>query len=294
MTPQVSVVVPAYNNVEFIGETMNSILGQSFTDFELLVSDHSSTDGTWEILQQFTVDPRVRLSRIPRGGGAPANWNAVSRVARGEFLKLVCGDDVLFPDMLARQVAVLASHPSSVMASTSRTVIDATGRTVVRDRGVGKSVGELTGTEAIRQTVRSGTNLYGEPASVLIRRSILAEVGGWDGRFPYLLDLATYCAALLRGDLVVVPGPLSAFRLSKCQWSVALIREQSDQAAGYFRDLAAQKPGLLSQNDLIIGCARAHFNAYSRRVVYRLLGDRLSAAHASGKKIQRQATIGTG
>ena len=64
MTPRVSVVVPTYNSVAFIDATMRSILAQTFTDFELVVSDHSSTDGTWEALQQFTEDPRVRLSRL--------------------------------------------------------------------------------------------------------------------------------------------------------------------------------------------------------------------------------------
>src|ERR1700677_3770936 len=91
--PRVSVVVPAYNSVAFIDATMRSILTQTFSDFELVVSDHSSTDGTWEALQQFTADPRVRLSRLASGGGAPANFNAVTDLATGEFVKLVCGDE---------------------------------------------------------------------------------------------------------------------------------------------------------------------------------------------------------
>ncbi len=86
---------------------MRSILGQTFTDFELVVSDHSSTDGTWEALQPFAADPRVRLSRLAPGGGGPANFNAVTDLATGEFIKLVCGDDLLSPDSLAEQVAAL-------------------------------------------------------------------------------------------------------------------------------------------------------------------------------------------
>ncbi len=111
VTPRVSVVVPAYNSVAFIDATMRSILEQTFTDFELMVSDHSSTDGTWEALQPYAADPRVRLSRLPPGGGGPANFNAVTDLATGEFVKLVCGDDLLSPDSLAEQVAALASSP---------------------------------------------------------------------------------------------------------------------------------------------------------------------------------------
>lgn len=59
MTPRVSVVVPVYNGVAFIDATMRSILAQTFSDFELLVSDQTSTDGTWEALQRYAADSRV-------------------------------------------------------------------------------------------------------------------------------------------------------------------------------------------------------------------------------------------
>jgi len=83
--PRVSVVVPAYNNALHIDAAIHSILSQTYTDFELIVSDHSSTDGTWERLQIFASDRRIRLMRLPRGGGAPANWDAVTQQAKGEL-----------------------------------------------------------------------------------------------------------------------------------------------------------------------------------------------------------------
>ena len=254
---------------------MRSILAQAFTDFELVVSDHSSTDGTWEALQHYTADPRVRLSQLPTGGGAQANWNAVTDRATGEFVKLVCGDDVLYPDSLAEQVAALTVHPSAVLAASTRDVIDAAGRTVLRDRGLKGLRGEVAGTEAIRRTVLAGTNIFGEPASVLFRRVALADAGGWDGRFPYLIDLATYCAVLLRGNLVAVPRPLAAFRVSRSQWSVQLIHSQAGQTIGFQRELAATHPGMLDRHYLLFGNARARVNAYGRRAVYLWLGRRM-------------------
>src|SRR5882757_464575 len=234
--PRVSVVVPAYNSVAFIDATMRSILAQTFSDFELVVSDHSSTDGTWEALQHYTADPRVRLSQLAPGGGAPANWNAVTDLATGEFVKLVCGDDVLYPESLAMQVAALTAHPSAVLAASARDIVDAAGTPVLRNRGLGGLRGEVTGTEAVRRTVLAGTNIFGEPASVLFRRAALADAGGWNGRFPYLIDLATYCAVLLHGNLVAVPHPLAAFRVSHSQWSVQLMRAQGDQTIGFQRE----------------------------------------------------------
>jgi glycosyltransferase involved in cell wall biosynthesis len=254
---------------------MHSILGQSFTDFELVVSDHSSTDGTWEALQRFTAVPRVRLSRLASGGGASANWNAVTDLATGEFIKLVCGDDLLSPDSLAEQVAALEAHPSAVMAASPRDVIDADGSPVLRNRGLAGLRGEVTGAEAIRRTVLAGTNIFGEPASVLFRRAALVGAGGWDARFPYLIDEATYCAVLLQGSLVAVPRTLASFRVSQSQWSVQLVRAQAVQAIGFSREFAAAHPGLLGRHHLLVGSLRARANAYGRRAVYRWLGRRM-------------------
>jgi glycosyltransferase involved in cell wall biosynthesis len=280
--PRVSVVVPTYNSVAFIDATMRSILAQTFSDFELVISDHSSTDGTWESLQCYTADNRVRLSRLASGGGAPANWNAVTDLATGEFLKLVCGDDVLYPDSLAIQLAALTAHPSAVLAASTRDIIDAAGTPVLRGRGLSRLRGEVTGTEAIRRTVLAGTNIFGEPASVMFRRAALADAGGWDGRFPYLIDLATYCEVLLHGNLVAVPHPLAAFRVSHSQWSVQLMRAQADQTICFQRELAAVRSGLLSRRHLFVGSARARMNALGRRAVYRWLGRRMGSNTAAG------------
>jgi glycosyltransferase involved in cell wall biosynthesis len=276
--PRVSVVVPAYNSVAFIDDTMRSILGQTFTDFELVVSDHSSTDGTWETLQQFAADPRVRLSRLASGGGASANWNAVTDLATGEFIKLVCGDDLLAPDSLADQVAALEAHPSAVLAASPRDIIDAAGTPVLRNRGLAGLRGEVDGAEAIRRTVLAGTNIFGEPASVLFRRVALVDAGGWDARFPYLIDEATYCAVLLQGSLVVVPRTLASFRVSESQWSVRLVRAQAEQAIGFSREFAAAHPGIVGRRHLQVGSLKARANAYGRRAVYRWLGRRMRSS----------------
>ncbi|WP_236971397.1 glycosyltransferase family 2 protein [Mycobacterium haemophilum] len=273
--PRVSVVVPAYNSVAFIEATMRSILAQTYSDFELVVSDHSSTDGTWEALQPFTADPRVRLSRLASGGGAPANWNTVTDFASGEFIKLVCGDDVLYPECLAVQVAALTAHPSAVLAASTRDVVDAAGMPVLPNRGLGGLRGEVTGVDAIRRTVLAGTNIFGEPASVLFRRIALADAGGWDDRFPYLIDEATYCAVLLLGNLVAVPRALAAFRVSHSQWSVQLKGTQAAQAIDFHRELAAAHPGLLGRHHLLAGSARARVNAVGRRAVYHLIERRM-------------------
>lgn len=278
MTPLVSVVIPVYNCAEYIDATVQSILAQTFRDFELVVSDNASTDGTWEALQSYSSDPRVRLTRLPSTIPAPDNFNHVTGLAIGEFVKVVCADDVLYPDNLEVLVKELLAHPSALLAVSSRDVIDASGEIVLRNRGLAGLSGEVSGVDAIRHSVLAGTNIYGEPPSALFRRAALLEAGGWDPRFPYLMDMATYSAVLLKGKgtLVAVAKPLWAFRISGTQESVKTqIHTQAGQVTYFFRGLAAEHPGLLDRRHLFIGSTRARINAVARHVVYRWLGRRM-------------------
>ncbi|WP_181024825.1 glycosyltransferase family 2 protein [Mycobacterium kansasii] len=289
MTPLVSVVVPVYNCVDFIDATMQSILAQTFSDLELVVSDNASTDGTWEALQRHVADPRVRLTRHASTIPAAENFNHVTELATGEFVKLVCADDVLYPDNLEVLVSELTAHPSALLAVSSRDLIDATGRILVRNRGLAGLRGEVAGTDAIRRSVLAGTNIFGEPPSALFRRAALIDAGGWDRRFPYLMDLVTYCAVLLHGNgnLIAVPRPLWAFRISGGQETVrTYMHLQTEQVIGFYRELAAEHPGLLSRRHLVVGSMRARMNAIKRRAVYRWLGrgTRLGAPAAGSQR----------
>lgn len=266
--PRVSVVVPAFNNGPHIEATVHSILSQTYVDFELIISDHSSDDGTWEKLQSFAADPRVRLTQVPSGGGAPANWSAVTRQAQGELLKLVCGDDLLYPTGLAEQVSAFDQFPQAVLVASLRDVLDETGVPVVRSRGLQQLRGLVDGVTAIRRTVRAGTNVFGEPACVMFRRQVLLDSGGWDARSPYLIDQATCSRVLLAGPMVAVRRSLAGFRISAQQWSVVLSREQAEHARAFHKLIATEHPGLLTRRDVWLGDARATLMAYKRRAAY--------------------------
>jgi len=275
-TPRVSVVIPSFDNARFIEQTVRSVLDQTFPDFELVISDHSSTDGTWELLRQFADDPRVRLTQVAAGGGAPANWTAVTAQARGELLKLVCGDDLLYPTALAEQVAAFDAFPEAVLVSSQRDIVDSEGKPVLRGRGLQGLAGLVPGDRAVRRTVAAGTNVFGEPVCILVRRSALIAAGGWDARSPYLIDQATFARVLRRGPMVALRRPLAAFRISEQQWSVGLARQQGAHAREFHRTVAREDPRLLTRRDKVSGDVRASAMAYARRAVY--LGMRLRRA----------------
>jgi glycosyltransferase involved in cell wall biosynthesis len=109
-TPKVSVVIPAYNRERYLADAIDSVLAQTFTDFEILIVDDGSRDRTVEIAQSYR-DPRIRIVRHERNRGVAAARNTGVAEARGAYVAFLDSDDVAYPDRLARQVAFLDSHP---------------------------------------------------------------------------------------------------------------------------------------------------------------------------------------
>lgn len=281
MSPKVSIVIPAYNNVQYIEETLQSVLNQSFDDYEVVIADHSSIDGTAEVIARFADHPKVRvLPPTPTGGGAQANWNRVSQAATGEYLKLVCGDDLIAPEALALQVEALDSNPSAVLVSSRRDLVDANGGVFLKGRGLQGVDGKVSGREAIKATVRAGSNIFGEPACSLFKRELLAREGWWDNTHPYLIDEATLVRICRHGDFVALRETLASFRISASQWSVRLARQQSDQAIAFHNQLRKDDPALLSRIDVAVGNAKAIAMAYARRLAYIRLNRRMGHQHA--------------
>ena len=267
--PRVSVVVPAYNNARDIEATLQSLLAQDHDDFEVVVADHSSTDDTAQRIARFASDPRVIiLPPTAAGGGAAANWNRVSEHARGELIKLVCGDDLLDPQALRLQSDVLERNPGVVLVACRRALIDARGRPVLAARGLSGLKGRVKGFQAVRRAIVSGTNIFGEPCCEMMRRSALQAAGGWDARHPYLIDQATYSRVMMTGDMIAMSEVLASFRVSASQWSVRLVHEQADQAIAFHKEMAIQHPELLRPIELAWGNMKARAMAWMRRFAY--------------------------
>jgi glycosyltransferase involved in cell wall biosynthesis len=126
-TPRVSVIIPAYNCAEYIAETIESVLNQTYSDYEIIVVDDGSTDATREIVQAYGD----RLQYIyQKNQGAAAARNRGTRLARGELIAFLDGDDLFLPDKLAAQVAYFDANPSVGMVKTGWQIIDQQGNFV--------------------------------------------------------------------------------------------------------------------------------------------------------------------
>ena len=128
MTRKVSIGLPVYNGEAFVAEAIESILGQSFGDFDLIIADNASTDGTEALCQQYAArDTRVRYIRRAHNIGAARNFDSVYRMADAPYFKWAAHDDVLAPGFLATCVAALDADPDVVVAMPATELIDENG-----------------------------------------------------------------------------------------------------------------------------------------------------------------------
>ncbi|MBB1252147.1 glycosyltransferase family 2 protein [Streptomyces sp. OF3] len=130
--PRLSIGLPVYNGEEYLAEALDALLGQTYEDFELVVSDNASTDGTRDICRKYAAgDSRVRYLRLPRNIGAAPNHNFVFTQCRGELFKWASHDDLYARDLLRRCVEALDERPETILAHSGQAVIDGEGRVKV-------------------------------------------------------------------------------------------------------------------------------------------------------------------
>lgn len=109
-TPFVSVIMPAFNVERYVGEAIRSVLDQTFDNFELIIRDDGSTDGTRREIEQFH-DPRIRVVEETRHVGGAAARNEAMAIARGEYFAVMDSDDIMEPTLIEKKVAFLQTHP---------------------------------------------------------------------------------------------------------------------------------------------------------------------------------------
>jgi glycosyltransferase involved in cell wall biosynthesis len=261
--------MPVYNGETYLRQAVASVLAQTYRNFQLLVFDDASSDASWSILNGFS-DPRIRLVRNDRNLGPEGNWNAALAAGSGQYLKLFHQDDLLAPRCLAQQVAALEHCPGAVLAFSARTIIRPNG-TRILTRAAPWPEGEVEAGVILRRCLRAGTNLIGEPSSVLFRAETARAAGLFDGRIPYLIDLDYWVRLLDHGSGYCLKSPLASFRISPSQWSAAIGCRQSRQFAAFLDVVAAS--GRCRLGPWTRGRARlmAFRNQVLRMLVYGLL-----------------------
>lgn len=208
-TPRVSIGMPVYNGEPFLQEALESILKQTYQDWELIISDNASTDATAEIARECARhDGRVRYVRNRTNIGATRNFNRIVELSRGEYFKLANADDLCKPELVARCVQVLDRHPDAVLCYGRTTLIDEKGQ-VLRPFDDQLDMQQPDAGERfrrVRERVRFVNVLQGLTRAASLRRTGL--MGSYVGS-----DVVLVMELALHGQFYELPERLFARRI---------------------------------------------------------------------------------
>ncbi|MBL8927268.1 MAG: glycosyltransferase [Pseudonocardia sp.] len=285
--PSVSVCIPVYRGEEFLAETIRSVLDQTYRDFELVVLDNASPDGSGQIARSFG-DPRIRVATNATTLPQPENWRAAIRLCRAPLIKLVCADDLLHPRCLEYQVGPMEADPGLAVVAARRHMIDERSRVLVPRRGLTGLIGVRSSVEVARHVVRSGANPIGEPGGVLFRRAHYFAVGGWRPDHRFVMDLDLWIRLLQYGEFLGLPETLAAFRIGRDSLSADNEATIYAQQKAYIDELGTTPHLQVRAADLLIGRMRAPLGRARRRALFRM-------SRSSARRDERleHATAGT-
>jgi glycosyltransferase involved in cell wall biosynthesis len=269
--PLVSICIPVYNCEAYVGRAIESALAQTCSDFELIICDDCSTDGTLAVVDTYR-DPRIRITRHPKNLGIAGNWNTALAQVRARYVKFLCADDYLYPDCLAVQTGILEDprNRSVTMAFCRRDIVGAQSQRVFTWGYSGRE-GRYRGVEMLRKSVRRGTNIIGEPGSVLFRSELLPSVGEFAFGRPWVTDLDFWARIMVLGDVYATRKPLCAFRVFSGSMSVYRYSAQIKEFCEFISDLRADARFEITALDCLQGKLMAHVNSRLRSVFYRFI-----------------------
>lgn len=227
MTPRVSVIMPVYNVEKYAQEAIESILGQTYGDFELIIVNDGSVDGTAELIEAVSkADSRIRVLHQDNRG-VSRSFNRGLELASGEYIARMDGDDVSFPDRLGLQVAHLDANTECVAVSGGVLIVDEEGDPVSISQPVARHaaivdrlLGKVRGTE--------GT-IFVNPCA-MARGSIIREIGGCRAEYEPTDDRDLWLRMSERGQLFNLQSVLLKYRINERGISRARTLEQRRQS----------------------------------------------------------------
>ena len=274
--PAISVCIPTYNGAKYIAQTIESILNQTFTDFEIIVSDDGSSDKTLEIVGSFNDSRIVRIDRLSKVG-AEANWNNAVATASASLVKLVCQDDLLYPQCLEVEVQTMSKSENQDVSFCFhlRDFVTPNSRKLSARRVGYSNLQKYSKTEILTKVVRSGGNPIGEPMAVTMRKLSLNSAGKFRG--DYVIDLDMWSKLSDQGSALFIEQHLSAFRISKTSWTANLRKSHLSSVRVLSKNLQINSDGAITKFDLlrgqIVGLVRAPVRQVASSLI--LLVDRL-------------------
>jgi glycosyltransferase involved in cell wall biosynthesis len=229
--PKISVCVPVYNGEKYIAQTLASLLEQDYPDFEVIVSDNQSTDGTAEIVRRLAAqNTRLAYTCTPeRYGAAEHNFNNCLKLGVGEFIAVYHADDIYYKDMLRKSADALLADASLGAVVTLADKIGSDGK-IIGDGSFfySNSVSDYNLQNAVSDVLRVGCSPF-MCSSAMFRRALLAQHGlQWEhNKYRSSSDLGLFLKILRHAGIKLIKERLMGYRISQAQGSTALIRQRT-------------------------------------------------------------------
>jgi len=212
MPPTVSVIIPSYNHEKFIEECIQSVLDQTFQDFEIIITDDASTDHTVELIENFG-DPRIKLFKHTKNQGASIASNNCINHAQGKYIAMLSSDDAWYPEKLEVQVNYLNQHPEIGAVFGKVDWVDETGQ-IIRNKSFPYmdvfNVSNRSRLEWLRHFFYKG-NCLCHPCS-LVRRECYEKIGLLNPTFANVPDFELWVRLCLHYEIQILDQKLIRFR----------------------------------------------------------------------------------
>lgn len=231
--PPISVVIPAYNSEATIGETLRSLLAQTFTDFEIIVVDDASSDRTLEVVRSFE-DPRLQVIESPQNQGPAISRNIGAKQARGRYLSFIDADDLWTPGKLQSQYEALEANPDTAVAYSWTDYIDEAGNWLRSGSylnlqapavaSLGLDADTPLGVDALSHLLLG--DFLENGSNALIRRDAFESVGGFDPEFVVAHDWDLFLRLAARYFFLCIPRSQIRYRLSGSSVSSNVARQE--------------------------------------------------------------------
>ncbi len=216
---QISIVMPAYNEERFLAEAIESVLAQTWKDFELIVLDDGSQDRTLEIARSYALrDARIRVESHTNMGIAPT-LNRGFALSANEWVAMMHADDVMMPNRLERQLVFIAEHPELAVASSWVKHIDSEGRIIAKDNS------RLLTHEAVQERYLANELVGISHPAAILRKSAVQAIGVYRSQFRVNEDVDLWNRLLEHGyKILVQPEFLLKYRIHEGSASIAKAR----------------------------------------------------------------------
>ena len=269
---EILVFVPTYNSEKYLRQCLDSVLQQTFIDWQCVISDDASTDKSVEIAREYEkIDSRFKVLTHEKNVGAANNWNRAKENNNSFATKILCADDYLLEDALKRQLDILHRNQTAIVFS-ERYIVFQSGKKI--HPRLPKYASNISFNDAFKYYINLGRNIFGEPVTALFRTDLFVKSEGFYPKFEYSLDTSGYMAISRGNDVTFDNYVVGAFRVSKNQWSHQLRGKQFSHVFDFIDHLVEVEGIQVTKTEVLIGKIKVMGANLLRVLLYTFLRDK--------------------